>query len=110
MEEVEISQIQISFLVLMAVFAFVTLILTRMKLPDIEGTKAEAGEKLEKSVWSFSHLTLGVIAIFFYVGVEVCVGANINLYAIELENWDINSSSWEWMPLLLEVLILLFPH
>lgn len=85
MEEVEISQIQISFLVLMAVFAFVTLILTRMKLPDIEGTKAEAGEKLEKSVWSFSHLTLGVIAIFFYVGVEVCVGANINLYAIELE-------------------------
>lgn len=85
MEEVEISQIQISFLVLMAVFAFVTLILTRMKLPDIEGTKAEAGEKLEKSVWSFSHLTLGVIAIFFYVGVEVCVGANINLYATELE-------------------------
>ena len=85
MEEVEISQIQISFLVLMAVFAFVTLILTRMKLPDIEGTKAEAGEKLEKSVWSFSHLTLGVIAIFFYVGVEVCVGANINLLAIDLD-------------------------
>ncbi|WP_418699222.1 MFS transporter [Bacteroides sp.] len=85
MEEVNIAQIQVSFLGLMAVFAIVTLILTRMKLPDIEGTKAGEGEKLEKSVWSFSHLTLGVIAIFFYVGVEVCVGANINLYAIELE-------------------------
>ena len=42
------------------------------------------GEKLEKSIWSFSHLTLGVIAIFFYVGVEVCIGANINLFALSL--------------------------
>ena len=40
-------------------------------------------ERLEKSVWSFSHLTLGVVAIFFYVGCEVCIGANINLYASE---------------------------
>ena len=86
MEEVNISQIQVSFLGLMVVFAVVTLILTRMKLPDIKGTKAESGEKLEKSVWSFSHLTMGVLGIFFYVGVEVCVGANINLYAIELQN------------------------
>ena len=38
---------------------------------------------MEKSVWSFRHLTLGVCAIFCYVGVEVCIGANINLYAIE---------------------------
>jgi FHS family L-fucose permease-like MFS transporter len=53
-------------------------------LPDIHGTKAAVGEKLGKSVWSFSHLTLGVIAIFFYVGVEVCIGANINLYALSL--------------------------
>lgn len=85
MEEVNISQIQVSFLGLMAVFVIVTLVVAQMRLPDIEGTKANSGEKLTKSVWSFSHLTLGVIAIFFYVGIEVCVGANINLYAIELE-------------------------
>ena len=53
----------------------------RLALPDIEGTRAQAGERLEKSVWSFSHLTLGIVAIFFYVGCEVCIGANINLYA-----------------------------
>jgi FHS family L-fucose permease-like MFS transporter len=29
-------------------------------------------------------MTLGVIAIFFYVGVEVAIGANINLFAISL--------------------------
>lgn len=85
MEEVHISQIQNSFLWLMFIFVFVILILTQMKLPDIQGTKTVKGEKLEKSVWSFSHLTLGVIAIFFYVGVEVCVGANINLYTLDLE-------------------------
>lgn len=92
MAEVSIDQIQVSFLGLMVVFVVVMLILTRMKLPDIEGTKANEGEKLEKSVWSFSHLTLGVVAIFFYVGVEVCVGANINLYAIELEKLGHNFS------------------
>lgn len=85
MEEVQVSQLQIPFIGLMVVIALVAVILSRLSLPDIAGTKAEKGEKLEKSVWSFSHLTLGVIAIFFYVGVEVCVGANINLYALELE-------------------------
>lgn len=84
-EDLEIGQIQTSFLVLTLVFLVVTLILSKMRLPDIAGTKAEAGEKLEKSVWSFGHLMLGIVAIFFYVGVEVCVGQNINLYAMELE-------------------------
>lgn len=85
MENIRVSQLMIPFLALMVVITLVVLILLRLPLPDIKGTKAEAGEKLEKSVWSFSHLTLGVIAIFFYVGVEVCIGANINLYAIEQE-------------------------
>ena len=29
-------------------------------------------------------MALGVVAIFFYVGVEVCIGGNINLYAMEM--------------------------
>ncbi|MDR0429582.1 MAG: MFS transporter [Tannerellaceae bacterium] len=85
MEDVKVSQLMIPFFLLMIIISFIVIILFRLSLPDIQGTKAEVGEKLEKSVWSFSHLTLGVIAIFFYVGVEVCVGANINLYAIEME-------------------------
>lgn len=84
-EEVQIGQIQNSFLWLIGIFICVTFVFTRMRLPDIQNTKAAQGDKLEKSVWSFSHLTLGVVAIFFYVGVEVCVGANLNLYAMELE-------------------------
>lgn len=86
MEEVRVEQLMTPFLALMCILVLVILILFRLPMPDIEGTKAEAGEKLEKSIWSFRHLTLGVIAIFFYVGVEVSIGNNINLYAIELEN------------------------
>jgi FHS family L-fucose permease-like MFS transporter len=86
MEDVQVGQLQAPFLVLAGIMTLVALALFKLSLPDIQGTKAGAGEKLEKSVWSFSHLTLGVIAIFFYVGVEVCIGANINLYAIEQES------------------------
>lgn len=83
MEDVSVGQIQLPFLVLMAVTLVITFVLGRSALPDIEGTRNDGTERLDKSVWSFRHLTLGVIAIFFYVGVEVCIGGNINLYAID---------------------------
>ncbi len=86
MEEVHVEQLMTPFIALMVILGIVVLVLFKISLPDIEGTKAEAGEQLEESVWSFSHLKLGVIAIFCYVGVEVCIGNNINLYAIELES------------------------
>ena len=86
MEEIRIEQLMLPFFVLMIIIALIVFLLTRLSLPDIQGTKAKKGEKLERSVWSFRHLTLGVVAIFFYVGVEVCIGANINLYAIEMNH------------------------
>ena len=85
MEDIQIDQLMVPFLALMAVISLIVLLLMKLSLPDIQGTRVEKGEKLEKSVWSFRHLTLGVVAIFFYVGVEVCIGANINLYAIEMD-------------------------
>ena len=66
------------FFALMVTIAVVVFLLMRLSLPDIQGTRVEKGEKLEKSVWSLRHLTLGDCAIFCYVGVEVCIGANIN--------------------------------
>jgi len=79
--EVNINQVLIPFLLLAVTIAIVVVIVSRLTLPNIEGTTNVDGEKLEKSIWSFSHLKLGVIGIFFYVGVEVAIGANINMYA-----------------------------
>lgn len=85
MEEIQIDQLMLPFFSLMIVIALVAGILMRLTLPDIQETRSNKGETLERSVWSFRHLTLGVVAIFFYVGVEVCIGANINMYALELQ-------------------------
>ncbi len=83
-KDVNIGDIYVPFAVLMAVIAFIAFAITKVNLPDIEGTSSSKDDKLDKSVWSFPQLRMGVIAIFFYVGVEVAVGANINLYAKSL--------------------------
>ena len=89
-EDVQIHQLMVPFFVLIVVVFLVIGILLKLSLPDIQGTHKEAGETLEKSVWSFRHLTYGVIAIFFYVGSEVCIGTNINLYVLNfISKYDI---------------------
>lgn len=80
---VQISQLLLPFAFLILGVVMVTAITSRLYIPDIAHTRASTGEKLDRSVWSFRHFTLGVIAIFFYVGTEVAIGANINLYAFE---------------------------
>jgi FHS family L-fucose permease-like MFS transporter len=90
-EQISVSSLFVPLAVLIGIVAILAIVLKNLNLPDIEGSTAEKDEVLPKSVWSFSHLALGVLAIFFYVGVEVAVGANINLYAISLTDADGNS-------------------
>ena len=90
-DEIRVESLFIPIAVLIGIVAILAIVMQRINLPDIEGSTASEDEKLDKSVWSFSHLALGVVAIFFYVGVEVAVGANINLYAISLKDADGNS-------------------
>ena len=90
-DEIKVSSLFVPLAVLIGIVAILAIVLKNLNLPDIEGSTAEKDEKLPKSVWSFSHLALGVAAIFFYVGVEVAVGANINLYAISMTDADGNS-------------------
>lgn len=89
--DIQVNSLFVPIIVLIAIVGILTIVLKNLNLPDIAGSTASKDEKLPKSVWSFSHLALGVLAIFFYVGVEVAVGANINLYAISLKDADGNS-------------------
>lgn len=84
LESVTADQLMVPFLLIALCIVVTTLVTSRLSLPDIQGTRADSGEKLERSIWSFRHLTLGVVAIFFYVGAEVAVGVNVNLHAMEL--------------------------
>lgn len=84
LDSVTADQLMVPFLLIALCIVVTTVVTSRLSLPDIEGTRAEGGEKLERSVWSFRHLTLGVVAIFFYVGTEVSIGVNVNLHAMEL--------------------------
>lgn len=82
--DIALSSLYIPFLVLIVLVGGLIAALSKLHLPAIASTEKKEGEVLEKSVWSFSHLALGVVAIFMYVGVEVCVGNNINLYGQSL--------------------------
>lgn len=84
LDSVTADQLMVPFLLIALCIVVTTVVTSRLSLPDIEGTRAEGDEKLERSVWSFRHLTLGVVAIFFYVGTEVSIGVNVNLHAMEL--------------------------
>ena len=79
-----IAAYELPFLMITLCIVLTTVVTSRLHLPDIQGTRAVGGEKLVRSIWSFRHLTLGVVAIFFYVGAEVSIGVNVNLHAMEL--------------------------
>lgn len=84
-EDIQIEQLITPLVLLIVCIIAVAVLVRKLEIPDIANTRVTVGEKLEKSIWSFRHFTLGVIAIFFYVGTEVAIGANINLYAFELQ-------------------------
>ena len=86
--DIELNSLYLPFLVLIVLVGILIAALTQVNLPAIASAEKKEGEVLEKSVWSFSHLALGVVAIFMYVGVEVAVGNNINLYAKSLDYKD----------------------
>lgn len=73
-----IADVNIVLYIAMAVFALIFLILKVTPLAEPAGAGQEV--TYERSPWAFRHLTLGVIAIFFYVGVEVGIPATLISY------------------------------
>ncbi len=62
----------------MAVFAISFLIISFVKIP--EPAKERNTVKMESSAWHFRHMVLGAIAIFFYVGIEIGIPAQLNFF------------------------------
>ena len=66
-------------LIALAIFAisFVIVWFTKLNEPETEKTDVVAGVK---GALQYRHLVLGIIAIFFYVGVEVCIPGQLLSY------------------------------
>ena len=64
----------------MGVFALAFVIILFVQIPEPNLGQTKSGEKDRYSAWSFRHLVLGVVAIFFYVGIEVGIPAELNFY------------------------------
>jgi glucose/galactose transporter len=72
------------YIVMAAILVLLGLLLRFAHLPEVD-TDAEdesVGESNARktSIWQFPHLILGVVALFFYVGVEVIAGDSIIRY------------------------------
>ena len=73
-----IADVNVVLYIAMIVFAIIYLVIRLTPLAEPAGAGQEV--TYERSPWSFRHLTLGVIAIFFYVGVEVGIPATLISY------------------------------
>lgn len=71
----EAALVQMPYLGLAAVLLVLAAAFFGLRLPAIAGTVGGAVDGGDRSLWSYRHLVLGVVAIFVYVGGEVAIGS-----------------------------------
>jgi len=73
----EAATVQGPYLALAAALALLAVLFALARLPKInhEGGPAAAAVAGKDSAWSYTHLVLGAVAIFVYVGGEVSIGS-----------------------------------
>jgi glucose/galactose transporter len=82
------NRVIMPYIVMAVVLVILGLIIRFANLPEIDtdSEDADTGESNinKTSIWQFPHLLLGVVALFFYVGVEVIAGDSIIRYGRSL--------------------------
>lgn len=73
------------YIIIAAVLTLLAFLIFRSGLPEIdtehENGKATGADNNKKSIFGFPNLMLGVVAMFFYVGVEVLAADSVISYA-----------------------------
>lgn len=82
------NRVIMPYIVMAAILVVLGLIIRFAHLPDVdtdsEDTVTGESNINKTSIWQFPHLLLGVMALFFYVGVEVIAGDTIIRYGQSL--------------------------
>ena len=83
-ENTSMSDVSPLLFIGMAVFAISFIIISRVAIP--EPNFGDSGSLMQsiKGALQFRHLVLGVIAIFFYVGVEIGIPMHLNFYVTNM--------------------------
>ncbi|MBC6608804.1 sugar MFS transporter [Hymenobacter sp. BT188] len=100
----DVTAVQIPYLVIGTVLLLISLMLSRVNLPQIvpateEGAVAAGGAA---RAWHYRHLVLGVGGIFAYVGAEVSIGSHLVNYLALPDVAGLNPEaagqrvSWYW--------------
>ncbi|MGY3091329.1 FHS family L-fucose permease-like MFS transporter [Hymenobacter sp. UYAg731] len=79
---IDVTAVQIPYLIIGSVLLLISLMLSRVNLPQIELATEAAGDVAVGSTraWNYRHLVLGVVGIFAYVGAEVAIGSHLVNY------------------------------
>jgi MFS transporter, FHS family, L-fucose permease len=86
----ELSKINIPAFILIGLFALSIFIVSIVQLPE-----TDASEVMERDLGALKYpqLTLGMLAIFIYVGVEVTIGFNLSNLLKELRGFETNQAA-----------------
>lgn len=70
------SSVKLPYMIFGAVLLLLSIAIGRFKLPAMaEATHKKQTDGKEASLWQYTHLVLGAVAIFTYVGAEVAIGS-----------------------------------
>jgi len=83
------SSVKIPYLFLAALLFLLMVLFLFSKLPMLTN---ESGIEKKAGALKFPNLTLGMLAIFFYVGAEVAIGSNLVSYIGQASILDINGA------------------
>lgn len=91
----EVQTVQGPYLLLAGLLFVIAVAFSQFKLPVVRGTDATtaaADEHDVPSVWKHSHLVLGAVGIFMYVGAEVAIGSFLVNFMSQPEVGDLPES------------------
>jgi FHS family L-fucose permease-like MFS transporter len=77
-ENTKMSDVAPLLFIAMGVFAIAFVIISLVKIP--EPAQERKTTVYEHSAWNFRHFVLGAVAIFFYVGIEIGIPAQVNFF------------------------------
>lgn len=77
-EDTRMVDVEPLLYIAMAVFALAFIIISFVKIPEPAASRKNT--RFESSAWKFRHCAFGVVAIFFYVGIEIGIPAQLNFY------------------------------